>query len=275
MQQGELSDPTNKETRVIWAVCSSTGENLNWYSFRANHDLRSPESQFKGCPTGNSIVLLIYLTLQTHGHASHNHATGFGLNCKFLDWDTFLTRPKSHVCTSVSSLLERFAQHSAKDQKRNNEWVRVSEHNRPESPQNTPCITWESILLPTPDSINNQNLCLLARCGGRQWPICYPSSSLPTPTSLLSYYTGSLGGCKSWWHNYTQETSKNGLKQKIAMKPVISLHTKETIKGQWGAKSKYIPSDLFYVLSSIFPFQPPALLHICTHFHSGLGNFFP
>lgn len=110
--------------------------------------------------------------------------------------------------------------------------------------------------------------------GRRQWPISYSSSSLPTPTPLLSCYIGSLPGCKSWWHNYAQETSKNGLKQEIAMKLAIGLHTKQIIKGHWGAKSKYIPSDLFYFLSTIFHFQPPALSHNCTHFSGGLGNFY-
>lgn len=112
-----------------------------------------------------------------------------------------------------------------------------------------------------------------SRGGRRQWPISYTSSSLPTPTLLLSYYTGSLPGCKLWWHNYTQETSKNGLKQEIAMKPAIGLHTKEIIKGHWGPKSKYIPSDLFHFLSTIFHFQLPAFSHSCAHFSSGLGNF--
>lgn len=57
------------------------------------------------------------------------------------------------------------------------------------------------------------------------------------------------------------------------MKPAIGLHTKETIKGHQGAKSKYIPSDLFYFLSTIFHFQPLALSQNCTHFNSGLRNF--
>lgn len=37
VQQGETVTPTNKETHVTWAVCSSTRENFNQYSFRANH----------------------------------------------------------------------------------------------------------------------------------------------------------------------------------------------------------------------------------------------
>lgn len=58
------------------------------------------------------------LTLKTNGHTIHNHSTGFG-QTKFFDWDTFLQGPK--VSTSVSRLLESFAQPSAKDQNRNNE----------------------------------------------------------------------------------------------------------------------------------------------------------
>lgn len=146
----------------------------------------------------------------------------------------------------------------------------------------TPCITWESaLLLPTrhkrnitdskqqPGTVSERT----QRAGGKQWPISYTSPSLPTPTPLLSYYIGSLPSCKSWWHNYTQETSQNGLKQEIAMKPAIGLQTKEIIKGHRGAKSKYIPSDLLYFLSTIFHFQPPALSHNCTNFNSGLENF--
>lgn len=151
MQQGEPSDPTNKETRVIWAVCSSTRENLNWYSFRANHDLRSPESRFSDNLNNQQGLRWKPQRLPNWKQHSITNLPDFadkwphysqpfhriGANCTFLDWDTFLTRPQSHVCASVSRLLERFAQHSAKDQKRNNEWVRVSEHSRPESVQNT------------------------------------------------------------------------------------------------------------------------------------------
>lgn len=96
---------------------------------------------------------------------------------------------------------------------------------------------------------------------------------LPYPHAATFIHTGSLPGYKSWWHNDTQEKSKNGLKQEIAMKSAMGLHTEDTIKGHWEAKSKYIPSDLFYFLSTIFHFQPPALSHICTHFSSRLGNF--
>lgn len=107
--------------------------------------------------------------------------------------------------------------------------------------------------------------------GGAGQLVTHPLFSLP-PTPLPSYYTGSLPGCKSWWHNYTQETSKNGLKQETARKPAISLHTKE-IKGHWGAKSRYIPSDLSYFLYTFLHFQPSALSHHCIHFSSVLLKF--
>lgn len=132
--------PTNKETRVIWAVCSSTRENLNRYSFRANHALRSPESQFSDNLNNqrwkpqslpgweqHSITNLPDFANKWPHYSRPFHR--IWANCKFSDWDTFLQGPK--VSTSVSRLLERFAQPSAKDQNRNNEWVRVSEHNRP------------------------------------------------------------------------------------------------------------------------------------------------
>lgn len=143
MQQGESTNPTNKETRVIWAVCSCTRENLNRYSFRANHALRSPESQFSDnlnnqrglrwkpqrLPSWkqHSIANLPDFADKWPHHSQPFHR--IWANCKFLDWD-FLNRAQKS-CTSVSRLLERFAQHSAKDQKSNNEWVTVSEHNRP------------------------------------------------------------------------------------------------------------------------------------------------
>lgn len=253
MQQGEPSNPTNKETRVIWAVCSSTRENLNWYSFRANHDLRSPESQFSDNLNNQQGLSWKPQRLPNWKQHRITDLPDFAdkwphysqpchriwANCKFLDRDTFLTRPKSHVCTSASRLQERFAQHSAKDQKRNNEWVRVSEHNRPESVQNTHSLHNLGVSSPTkpqllkqPESVSPSEV-----VEGRGQFVTHPLPPYPH-TPLLSYYTGSLRGCKSWWHNYTQETSKNGLKQEIAMKPVISLHTREIIKGHWGAKKQ-------------------------------------
>lgn len=104
---------------------------------------------------------------------------------------------------------------------------------------------------------NNQHRARAARAAGclpknlgrwqRQWPINYTSSSSLPPTPLLSYYIGSLPGCKSWWHNAAQETSKHGLKQENAMQTAPGFHTKE-IKG--ALRGKYIPSDLFcYFLS--------------------------
>lgn len=129
--------PTNKETRVIWAVCSSTRENLNRYSFRANHALRSPESQFSDNQNNQR-----WKPQRLPGWGRHSiswlwkqMATPFTTipqdlgKPSFLTGTHFLQGPK--VSTSVSRLLDRFAQPSAKDQNRNNEWVRVSEHNRP------------------------------------------------------------------------------------------------------------------------------------------------
>lgn len=55
----------------------------------------------------------------------------------------------------------------------------------------------------------------------------------------------------------------------------LSVYTKETIKGHRGVKSKYIPSDLFYFLSTIFHFQPRRPCHtiVLTQFSSGSENF--
>lgn len=139
-----LVTPTNKETRVIWAVCSSTRENLNRYSFRANHALRSPESQFSDNLNNQPGLRWKPQRLPSCKQHSITNLPDFAekwphysqpchriwANCKFLSWDTFLTGPKSHVHQFRGS-LERFAQPSAKNQERNNEWVRVSEHNHP------------------------------------------------------------------------------------------------------------------------------------------------
>lgn len=146
MQQGETSNPHQQGNPCNLSCLFLHRENLNWYSFRANHFLRSPESQFSdnlnnqpglrwkpqrvpGWEQHIITNLPDFANKWSHYSRPFHHSTGFGLTASFLMGPHSYRAQKS--CTSVSRLLERFAQPSAKDQKRNNEWVRVSEHNHP------------------------------------------------------------------------------------------------------------------------------------------------
>lgn len=104
----------------------------------------------------------------------------------------------------------------------------------------TPCITWESaLLLPThhkrnltdseqqPQTQSPEDAGEVVEGSGQL--VTHPL--LPYPHAATFIHTGSLPGYKSWWHNDTQEKSKNGLKQEIAMKSAMGLHTEDTIKG--------------------------------------------
>lgn len=122
--------PTNKETRVIWAVCSSTREDLNRYSFRANHALRSAESPFSD--NLNNKPGLRWKPQRLPGWKQHSISQrpdstdkrphysrpfhGIWANGKLPDWDTFLQGPKvmyisfwtpGEVCTTLSKRIRR------------------------------------------------------------------------------------------------------------------------------------------------------------------------
>lgn len=122
----------------------------------------------------------------------------------------------------------------------------------------------------TRDSVSKRT----KRGGGRQRPISYTSSSLPTPTLLLSYYIGSLLGCKLWWYNYARRHPKMGWNRRLtARKPAITPHTKEIIKGHWGARSAFLQTFSSYFLSTIFlnpqPFHTIVLILV-----DRVGEFF-
>lgn len=150
--------------------------------------------------------------------------------------------------------------------------------------KHTPCITWESaLLLPTrhkrnitdskqPETVSGRNLARWWKAGSGQL-VTHPLLSLPPhcyfPTIQVPCQAVNHGG-----YNYAQETAKNGLKQETAMKPAISLHTTELIRGNEGQVVLYIPSDLSTSSPPSFIFNAwPFHAINCTHSSSGLGNF--
>lgn len=103
--------------------------------------------------------------------------------------------------------------------------------------------------------------------------VTHPLPSLPPhryfPTTQVPYQAVNRGGIIT-----LRRHSKMGWNRRLQWNQLSASTPKKSSRDTEGAKSKYIPSDLFYFLSTVFHFQPPALLHNCTHFHSGLGNFF-
>lgn len=145
----------------------------------------------------------------------------------------------------------------------------------------TPRITWESaLLLPTrhkrntTDSKQPESVSPSKVMEGSGQLVTHPLLSLPPhryfPTIQVLYQAVNPGGIIT-----LRRHPKMGWNRRLQWKQLSSLHTKEIIKGHWGAESKYIPSDLFYFLSTIFHFQPQPFHTIVLIFIVGWGIFFP
>lgn len=111
----------------------------------------------------------------------------------------------------------------------------------------TPCITWESAILPTRHKRNTtgSERDRVWQGAGKQWPISNTPSSLPTPTPLLSYHIGCCQAINPCSVIMPRRQPKMGWNRRHWWN-WLSASTKETTEGRRQVPD--IPSDLFFLL---------------------------